>query len=228
MVTANELLMSAGARAAAFPTVGTTVTGTICAEPKVQQQTDIDSGAPLTFPNGDPRLQILVPLQTDLRETEDDDGIRTLYAKANMLKALREAVISSGASGLEIGGQITVTYSGDAPATKRGYNPPKLYTCTYRPPSATAANAALGLASPQPQATPARATAPSPAPAAPSQQPNGGVPAQVWSAMTPQQQTALTAGGMTPPPPPGMDPGVWQQLTPAQQQMLLASTNPPY
>ena len=236
MVTANELLMSAGARAAAFPTIGTTITGTICAEPKVQQQTDIDSGTPLTFPNGDPRLQILVPLQTTLSEGEDDDGIRTLYAKANMLKALREAVVASGASGLEVGGQVTVTYSGDGAATRRGYNAPKLYTATYRPPTANAnaANAALGLASPQPQPAAPNRTQPAHSPSPAASTPAASVSAEVWAALNTAQQAALIASGVTVPAapgipaPPGMDPGVWAALTPQQQTMLLSSTNPPY
>lgn len=229
MVTANELLMSAGARAAAFPEIGTTVTGTICAEPKVQQQTDIESGQPLTFANGDPRLQILIPLQTTLSETDDDDGVRTLYAKANLLKAIREAVVASGASGLEVGGELSVTYTGDGAASRRGYNPPKLYSAVYRPPAAQAANAALGLASPQPQPAPAR-TQPATAPAA-SAPPNG-ISAAAWAALTPAMQETLLSSGVKPaaadPPPPGVDAALWSQLTPEQRRMLAPGDDIPF
>ena len=97
MTSANDLLMGSGTKSAAFPTIGTEVTGTVASEPKVQQQTDFKTGAPKTFANGDPMQQIVVQLQTDQRDpaVDDDDGVRALYIKSQMLKAIREAVVAA-------------------------------------------------------------------------------------------------------------------------------------
>jgi len=59
---ANAFLMGTGIPSAKFPTVGTTVTGTIVREPELQQQTDFDTGEPLTWPDGRPRMQVRVIL----------------------------------------------------------------------------------------------------------------------------------------------------------------------
>ena len=213
--TANELLMGAGSRAATFPQIGATVTGEIITEPQVQQQTDLDTGEPKAFANGDPMLQIIVVLQTGEREDVDDDGKRTLYIKANMQKAIKEAVTAAKASGLEKGGTLAVQYSSDGEPKKRGFNAPKFYRAAYQPP-ANPANALLGLTSPQPGAPNAAATGagtpPSPPPLPPA-------PPAAPLLPTPAAPTVPTLTPSTPAPT-GMDPDVWARLTPAQQSAL--------
>lgn len=179
-ITANELLMSRGGKSAAFPTVGTTVTGRLTTEPKVQQQTDIKTGDPKFFANGDPMMQIVVSFATDQRDPADpeDDGVRQLYVKANMLKAIREAVKTSGAKGLEVGGTLSVTYTADGEVTQRGFNPPKLYTATYQPPTGQAANNLL-------------MGAPAASPAAPSVP--AGVDSAVWAQLDATQRAGVLA-----------------------------------
>lgn len=159
-VTANDLLMGSGAKSASFLEIGATITGRISMEPKTAQQTDPKDNSPKTFPNGDPMMQVIVTLQTSQRDpaVEDDDGIRTVYVKSNMLKAIREAVKAAGAKGLEVGGTLTVTYVADGEKTNKAFNPPKFYTAVYKPPSGEAANnllmgapAAAPVAAPVPQ-----------------------------------------------------------------------------
>lgn len=146
MPTANEVLMGGGIPAAKFEKPGDSVTGTIDAEPQARQQTDFTTGEPLTWPSGDPRMQVVVTLATGQRDpsVEDDDGLRAVYIKGKSLTAaVREAIRKTGAKGLEKGGRLTVIYTQDGPVEKRGLNPPKLYSASYTPPSAAAVSAVL-------------------------------------------------------------------------------------
>lgn len=193
---ANDLLMGGGLAAAKFPTIGTSIAGRIVRKPEARQQTDIETGEPLTFANGDPRMQIVVNLATAERDPAkpEDDGERALYIKGNMLNAIRDAVRKTGAAGLEVGGNLTITYVGDGEKKNRAFNAPKLYTAAYVPPVAGAANDIL-MGAPA-AAAPALIPAPAPAtPAAPA-----GVDPNMWARMDAAQQHAvLAAMGQTPP-----------------------------
>ncbi|WP_329013126.1 hypothetical protein OG271_03845 [Micromonospora rifamycinica] len=198
-MNANDLLMGGGTKSAAFPSIGTAVTGPIVREPKVQQQTDPKDGSFKTFSNGDPMMQLVVQIQTSERDPADpdDDGIRALYIKAKMLQAVREAVKKAGAKGLEVGGELTVIYVADGEKTNKAFNAPKLYTATYRPPTGEAANNLLMGAAPV-----------SPAPAG---QPVAQVPA------------TAPAGAV----PAGVDPAIWAQMSTEQKSKLLAALGSP-
>jgi hypothetical protein len=162
----NAFLMGGGSASARFDNPGDTITGTICEAPEVRQQTDISTGQPVHWPSGDPKMQLIVTLQTTLRDDPDDDGKRRIYVKGKSLtEAVREAVRQTGAKGLEIGGTLTVTYTGDGVASQRGFNPPKLYTATYARPD-TAAQTGQFLGVQAQQAAPAASQVPAPAPAA--------------------------------------------------------------
>jgi hypothetical protein len=162
----NNFLMGGGGRSAKFDNAGDTITGTITAEPEMRQQTDIKSGQPKFWDNGDPQMQLVVRLQTDLREDADDDGIRAIYVKGGfkaptMQKAIADAVRASGAKGLAVGGTLTVTYTGNGPASGVGMNPPKYYTAQYQAPVVGAAFLQEPTA---PPAAPQQAVAPAPQP----------------------------------------------------------------
>jgi hypothetical protein len=142
---ANEFLLAGGVSSAKFETIGTTVSGTICRKPEVQQQREIDTGKPKFWDDGKPRQQIVIHLQTTIRDpqVEDDDGVRALYIRGFMLKAVREAVRKAGAK-LEVGGELSVTYVGDGERKAAGFNPPKLYEAKYVPVAQAAVADALG------------------------------------------------------------------------------------
>lgn len=137
--SADDFLMGGGVPSAKFPQIGAKVTGSIAREPEVQQQTDFDSGKPMFWDDGKPKLQAKVVLQTNERDPADpeDDGQRAVYIKGQMQKAIATAVRAAGAKRLEVGGTLTVTYAADG-ERKGKLNPPKVYTASYESPNALA------------------------------------------------------------------------------------------
>lgn len=210
MNEANDFLMGGGSTAAKFDTIGTTVSGQITTPPRVEQQKDFTTGEPKIWNDGKPMQQLVVTVATTLRDPDvsDDDGTRAFYIKANMLKAVREAVRKSGAKGLEVGGTLAVTYTADGESTKRGFNPPKIYSATYTPPAAAAAAEFLNAQQPAPAAAPQGAFVPA------SQG-----PAPQWATGATAQQPAAQAWT----PPPGVSPeqaAALAVLTPEQRAAL--------
>lgn len=150
-----------GAPSAKFPVFGSSVTGTITETPVVQQQTDFKTKAKLVWPDGNPKVQLAVTLQTNERDPQKptDDGKRRVYIKNQMRQAAVEALRAVGAQQLEIGGTLTVTYVGDTPS-KDGGDPAKNYQVKYASPQA-------GFLAPEPTPAAPPVAAPPAATAAP-------------------------------------------------------------
>lgn len=141
----NEFLMGSGAKAFPFDSIGDRVKGTIVAMNK-RQQTDINTSEPLFWANGDPKYMLQVTLQTDLQTEENDEGMRSVYLRggnytptkgkgSSSLNAVKDAVRQSGSDkGIEIGGTLTLEYSGESKPPGKAYTA-KLYTAEYAPPS---------------------------------------------------------------------------------------------
>lgn len=132
---ANDFLMGGGIPAAKFPAIGSTIIGLVLKAPKLLQVTDPESGEVKRWQNGEPQMQVVIELQTELRDSQDDDGVRTLWAKGVMKNAIRDAVRNAGAKGVEPGGVLQVTFSSEEPPRRRGLQPMKLYSAAYQPPS---------------------------------------------------------------------------------------------
>jgi hypothetical protein len=195
-------LFDSSSKGVKFDVVGTTVTGTVKSAPRERQQTKFGSQDPDFWPNGDPKMQILVDLQTDERADANDDGERTLYvASKNMKRAISDAIRAVGAPDLQPGGVLTVQYVGNDPASKNPQNPAKLYAAQYTAPTSAFAQqttaaapaavvqqrvAAQTVAQPQQQfvSQPAQVPAPAAVPQVPVQQPF-------------QPQPTVHAGGLT-------------------------------
>jgi hypothetical protein len=135
--TADDFLMGGGAKSAKFETIGTLVGGVITAEPTMQQQKDIETQKPKFWDNGDPMMQMVVKVQTNLREAgdTDDDGVRAFYIKGQMRDAVRDAVKAAGQKGLHVGGTLEIVYAGDGVAKNKGFTAPKQYQARYTPPA---------------------------------------------------------------------------------------------
>jgi hypothetical protein len=168
---ANTLadLLDGGGKTAKFENIGDSITGKIIAA-ETKQQKDFDTGAPMTWDDGNPRMQVVITIATSLHEDTDDDGARNVYVKGfgDQLNALRTAVRAGGGKDLSVGGTFTATYSADGPQPKRGLNAPKVFTYTYEPPSTTAALLGADTAPTTPAPAPATASAPAAAAADPS------------------------------------------------------------
>jgi hypothetical protein len=119
--------------------MGAEVTGLIVSAEKAQQ-TDFDTGQGLEWENGDPRMESVIIMETDIRdpEVEDDGGTRALHLRGGNYeidegtgisgeKALLEAMQKSGLR-CEAGVVIKAKITGMAKATGRGKKPAKLWT----------------------------------------------------------------------------------------------------
>lgn len=144
MQDTNDFLFGGGGKAAKFETIGDTVEGTIT-DATISQQTDMETNQPLTWPDGSPRMQLVVTLQTNERIDDNDDGVRRVYAKGgryevasgagtSLKDAIADAVRKSGARSLDEGGTLKIGYSGEGKKTNRGFSAPKLYRAVYTAP----------------------------------------------------------------------------------------------
>lgn len=144
---ATDFLFGGGGSAAKFDEIGDEVKGVIT-DVQVTQQTDMETGAPLTWSDGSPRKQLVVTLQTEDHSGDEDDGVRRIYAKGgtyevasgtgtSMKQAIADAVKKAAASSIETGGVLRVAHTGVGKKTNRGFSPPKLYRATYEAPKAS-------------------------------------------------------------------------------------------
>ena len=131
--TSKDLLGGAAA-GVKFESPGDMVEGIVISW-LVKPVTKMGTGEIDTFPSGDPKYQIIVTLQTTLRNDIDDDGKRTVYIKSHMMSAFKTALAATGADDLEKGAWTRIIYTGLGEA-QRGLNPPKMFTAEYKRPSA--------------------------------------------------------------------------------------------
>ena len=144
---ANDFLMAEGGKSFPFEKVDDVCVGTVVSA-TVAQQTDLDTGEKLFWPSGEPRKQLIIALQTDLRNGPDDDGVRTIYAKGgkydvesgegmSMKDALAAAVRAGKGNGIEPGDKLAVAFTGLGVRKNRGFSHPKLYTAQWSRPAAS-------------------------------------------------------------------------------------------
>lgn len=157
-----------------FTNPGDTHTGVITEVSDARQATEFGSNEPAYWDREKtrPKMQVAVTLDTAERDPQDanDTGKRTLWVvedgrSGSILSAIRHAVAQAGAGTIDIGGQLTVAFSGFDPNSKNPANPRKIYTAAYQAPAP-----AGGMFTNQ-------AAAPAPAPAAPAQPVPAPVPA---------------------------------------------------
>lgn len=203
---ADDVLMGGGnAPAWKFNDPGTTHVGTILTK-ATRQERDYDpqnpgGGALKFFPSGDPIMGIVIEVQTEERAHGEDDGKRTFYVEGQHLKnAVRDAVKAAGASKLELGARLQVTFTHrEDPMDKRSR---KYWQVIYT----GAADAALAQPAPAQQqyvpteqgqvnwATGEIQQQAAPVAQAPAAQPAGGGLPQP----TPEQLAAVRANGVDP------------------------------
>lgn len=141
MDEANSYLFATGAKSFQFNEINDIVKGTI-ESAEVKQQTSIE-GELLTWQDGSPRKQLVITLKTNLKDSDDDDGLRTIYAKGgryevasgsgtSMRDAIVDAVKVAGGTGINVGDELAVCFSGMGKIKSRGQSAPKLYEAGYK------------------------------------------------------------------------------------------------
>lgn len=135
--------LNAGASvpSASFLTKGTKHAGVICERPTVRQQTDLDTGEPKFWKNGDKMMMAVVTIQTDERdpEIEDDDGRRRFYISFKMREAVAEALKEASEKAgeklkLEEGGWLEIEFTSQEKPKRKGHSGIKHYEAYYEPP----------------------------------------------------------------------------------------------
>lgn len=127
--------------AAKFEKLGDHFAGEITAMNQ-RQQTDINTGAALTFNDGTPRMMWVISLR------QADGDTVALYARGgkfkaangegeSMLNAIAAAVRASKATSIEVGGQLAVAWTGES-ESQAGRNPARLYRAQYKAPAPVA------------------------------------------------------------------------------------------
>jgi len=208
----SSLFAPKGGKGLKFQTPGTSYTGKVTSEPVEQQQTEYGSDRPATWPSGEPKMQILVNLETQLQEEPDDDGRRTLYVTSpKMKRAIFDAISNAGADDLKVGGMLTITFTGTDPNSKNPANPAKLYTASYVPPAPGTGSTFAPAAAPAQQA----ATAPQPPyQAAPVEQVDPWNPPAAAAVQQPYQAAPVAAPAAAPAqaPAPAGDPSIYDKV----------------
>lgn len=124
------------APAATLSKEGDAVSGVILGVEELQQ-TSI--GGDLLWWDDDklqPKMQVVVTLQTDDHKDEDDDGIRRVFlkgSKGNPQSAFGSVVaaVAVANASLTVGGKLGIRVTGHGTATKKGFSPPKLHEAIY-------------------------------------------------------------------------------------------------
>lgn len=163
---------------------------------EAQQQTDFQTGAPLFYPNGNPKPQVVIHLRTNLRNPERsmDDGVRAFYVKGYSIPNLRMASQRAGVGNFpRVGDRIRITFSETKPSQTRGYADAKIYSFQVTP--GNPQTAALDAAMADPYATQQQAQTQQPVPPAmgqPTQQQAQQVMQLKALGKTPEETAAMT------------------------------------
>lgn len=123
-----------------FHEPGTTITGKITAEPVQRDKTEPGTNKVMTYSDGNPQKVLVVTLQTSLVGVNgsDDDGLRSLWVSTiGQKRALADAVRAAGKEGLDVGGTLTMTFTGYGERSAPGLNPMKVFEASYTPPNAS-------------------------------------------------------------------------------------------
>lgn len=136
---ANQFLMGSGGRSAKFEQHKDEVDGFIVST-ELRQQTKYGTNEPMTWDDGNPRMQMVVTLKiTGDAADEDDDLLRKVYVRGQMQEAVKNAVVKVGETTLDVGGRLFVRYISDAEPSRPGLNGAKQFFAKYEPPDRSVA-----------------------------------------------------------------------------------------
>lgn len=114
---------------------GSSISGMIIEAPALVQQKDFETKEPVVWPSGDPKMQVVLTIDTG-KSNGDDDGLRKLYLSSRkQLEALGRAVAQAGVAEPAVGGEFKMTFTEYGEPTAKG-GIPKLYEASYKAPAA--------------------------------------------------------------------------------------------
>ena len=124
-----------------FPEVGTSHTIQITEKYTERQQREVvhvgggkyQQGEPKTYKSGDPMLEYVIPGLDYNAESEEDAPSVLVVKQGRQMKAIGKALLEAGAADLEVGGVLTLTFTGYGQGANP-QNPPKEYEASYAPP----------------------------------------------------------------------------------------------
>lgn len=129
--------------AAKFDAEGDTIEGVVMAK-ELRQQTDPqDASTVLTWPDGRPKMQALVTLQV-AKPDEDDDGLRILYVRGYMQRAIVQALRAQHLRDLPINAHLKVTWASTDAPTVKGHDGARQYEAEIKLPTRRTAGRGAG------------------------------------------------------------------------------------
>lgn len=130
MTDIDSFLSFSGAPAAKFEEVGDIARGTVVAA-QITQAMKFGTMEPDWWPSGEPKEQLVITLDTD-------EGPRRLFAvKMNAPGCQFRAILDAKAGrSFQVGGTLSVKYTGTEPSKTPGFAPRKLFVAKYEPPPA--------------------------------------------------------------------------------------------
>jgi hypothetical protein len=104
-----------GAQPGGSPVPGTVHKGIITDYGSKQQTTYVpnkpeESNKPMFYSDGKPAMELVITFQTEEREDPNDDGLRTVYAKGQLLAMIRQQIKEQGLPGVRNGGRIAMQF----------------------------------------------------------------------------------------------------------------------
>ncbi len=193
--TADELLFSSGPKAFSFDgPIGTKVEGTIVKK-DVAQRRDMDSNELLFYLDGNPKNQVVLTLQTSLRDPsiQGDDGLRRWFLSDEAKKQLAKAVRAAGGTSLQVGAHVSGEFIREEKVGNSKFKT-KFYKVDYTPKNEVEADVALlSNGNGNGNAAPATVTSTASAPttAAPAALPDGVTPELLAALAALQKQGAV-------------------------------------
>lgn len=139
-MTVEELFAQSGGGAPIYfnkdSKIGDNVEGEVV-DAKAREARDFENPSVIkTWDDGSPQWQLVVTLQTALRDRaiEDDDGKRRVFLRwyGSDKKAVEDAVARAGDTYVKNGSWMRVTYRGFGEQANPRLNPPKVYDVEYR------------------------------------------------------------------------------------------------
>jgi hypothetical protein len=142
-MTDNAWDLGGGGQSFPFDHIGDEIEGFI-QDVVERQSTDLNTGEPDYWDaeKTRPKMVTVVTLQTNLRESAQDDGLRNVTlagskkpeSRSRMAAVYGAVKAATGGTSLQYNAWLKMKYVADGQKTKPAFSPPKFFEAWYRPP----------------------------------------------------------------------------------------------